>query len=253
MSMIESSFFDKFGIKESTAWMFLSFLLIVLAGIAGLMQNRASDKEHERSDNIFKARIEEAKTEALKLESENLTLKASVATLEKETAEARTKEFETEEKAAFALRAARPRWSNLNSDSLKKELEGKPAGQVEILYKADDEETWMLATTIAPFLQDAGWKILAVRSMQEKDVYSLFSGWSKDVPLAARVGIGLGAGATIIAKHVPEGGLLFENESPLKTLFIALSSAGLQLSNPLEDTDLPEGVIRVVLGTRATF
>jgi hypothetical protein len=150
-------------------------------------------------DSAAAANAEAAKANerALKLENSNLTL-------EKEVAEARTKQTEAEHRTTFAAQRAVSRF--LNGEILLKALEGKPKLRVEILFKPDDEESYIWAGQISGALGEkgAGWTVVAVRPLTEADAITSIKEFNREsgIPLSIRAGAS-NYGVGIVSRQTP--------------------------------------------------
>ncbi len=172
--------------------------------------------------------------------------------LQKEVADARTKQAEAEMQLAEVKRQQDPRRVDL---AFLKALEGQPKGEAEVLYQPEDAEAASLALGTFGLLHSAGWKLsglpipipsnAATRLMREAIPEELLH----QFPAVVRVGGSISGGKTgvfIVATSQQEPP--FGKGSPSHALYNAFFANGIEAKGGF-DGDLPVGKLRIVIGS----
>lgn len=156
-------------------------------------------------------KAQEASRKTRELEQQNLLLRADlnnaaeeVALLQKEAAEARTKQAQAE--MALELLAEKQRSRSLNGAVFLRELRRVPKAKAEIWYNPEDPEAFGFALQIYGWLgkgyesgvPGAGWEVAEPRSIPTNAAFLNFP----DAPLAVKAGAQMGLG--IVAKKTPK-------------------------------------------------
>jgi hypothetical protein len=147
-----------------------------IARVESGAQERISEAQRESNEKIARLKSEadkgiaqadaeaaQANQQTKKLESDNLKLQANVATLEKDAAEARTKQAQAETMLANIVKRQNPRI--LDSKTFLEKLKDKPKARVEIMYQENEPEPFGLAVQIRRWLGEgvngdgAGWDV----------------------------------------------------------------------------------------------
>jgi hypothetical protein len=227
------------------------FVLYVLALVFGALLTagltvwlwRATNKYQDVVTRDADARIQEASAKASQadvtakqLEHDNLALRGSVANLETQAAEARTKQAQAEASLYELQRQRLPRMLRFDSqESLNAMIESLRQNPLttEIVYKRDDSEAYSLAYQIWAVLSSAGWHVSKPAPI------------SQDIP-ADKILEDLGAqplGVSIAIKAIPNNP---KPNDPYSVLTGALAKTLGQISVGRAPS-LPDNVVRIIV------
>lgn len=164
-----------------------------------------------------------------------------VARLGKEAADAKLE----------VARLTTPRPEKFNAEAFKAALKGKPKIQVELLYQAEDSDSFLLEVTIKHCLNAEGWTVLGPRPVKADDIPPGNIGSDyKNSPLIFRMGAA-GVGMAITANRLTTG----ELADPIQVLCQAItaSRSGLGVTQTSAgfigsiDPRMPDDLIRLVI------
>lgn len=198
------------------------------------------------------ARIQEAKAEIARLE---LATRNEQQRLEKEQQKTAQAQKEAAE-AQLALKKyveeveLRQRPRMLDSRNFVNALKDKPKATVEILYKSDDQEAYLLAGQIRRWLgpgekgDGVGWDVRPPKPISPSDRSNLKL--PDDAPLATR--LGAWHGLALIANKGLANPL--ERETNLGALLWALVESNLMPVGPWTDSSLPDNFFRIIVGQK---
>src|ERR1039458_6393944 len=154
--------------------------------------------------------------------------------VENKAADLLTKYTAAEKELEATFMRTRPRMMQDNK-KFQDALKGKPKADVEILFKPEDEEAYMLGAEIRARLTDirpdlgAGWTVSILRPLTESDTLSDKQLNHHGVPLALRSGAWHGLGLVVKSlsvSHCPPFWLADENEPAVCALQNALMQSG---------------------------
>lgn len=161
--------------------------------------------------------------------------------LDKDAAEARTKQAKAEAKllelSEFRDKQVSPRWVYLTG--LGDALKGKPTGRAEVIYVPDDDEAWITALVLTRELRAAGWQVIGPSVISEDEPNILIYPKEPGVPLLIRAG-GQGPMHLLIKD---------DKTGPIAALVFALLRRVELGATPKKE--LPEDFVRVVVGPKS--
>lgn len=172
-------------------------------------------------------------------------------------AESSQKTADAELKLAQLRKLAGPR--DINIETFKKELEGKPKAPVVIWYLPDSSDGYWFATRLLSALVSAGWQVAwptAIPDFDEQFVGSLFPNDANLIallrgqPRAVNAG-GQPSGVTVVGDSIK--GDFMKEDTPFRALFNALSKStnfGMYGSGGSQFMPVPKGTLRVVVAAK---
>jgi hypothetical protein len=169
--------------------------------------------------------------------------------LRKDTAEANNRTKEAELKLLELRKQQEPRI--INGDIFLAAMEGRPKAKVELLYVAEDPESYSLALQIGWWLMDSGWEHEFEKPIPPREPDSPYP----DKPLSWSV-LAFDTGVTIIPSLGTK--LTLDEDTPfaalanalLKTLGQGQVRAGLAWTNDGPQSKIPTGTLRVVVAPK---
>jgi hypothetical protein len=175
-------------------------------------------------------------------------------------AEANARQKEAELKLEQLRKLAGPR--GINSDTLKKELAGKPKAPVFIWYLPDSSDGYWFATRLFGALWESGWRPerpVPMPDLDEKVVEAVMPGVPQVLPIlranprAMNAG-GQPSGVTVVG-DAPMGTSPDPNaDTPFNALFNALAKStdfGMYGSGGSQFSPVPKGTLRVVIAAKS--
>jgi hypothetical protein len=156
--------------------------------------------------------------------------------------------------AELALERLRARQEPRSSavPTLIKVLEGKPTGEVEILFQDGDAESLEFTLWLEKVLIYSKWKVSEPRPIGDT-VSGSYSGIRKEdiqtMPPAMRLGASL-IGVTIVANRKTLDTMKDKETNPLKALLYALMASDIRAKLGQDDSSLPDGFLRIVVAPK---
>ncbi|MCA1565376.1 MAG: hypothetical protein LC803_07030 [Acidobacteria bacterium] len=219
-------------------------------------------KRRGKEVNALQAALIRAKDEQLAHELKDKELQIGeqaerLLALEKEIAEARTKQAEAESRLEefrkVQIRNKVGRWGY--TSPLGEFLKGKPKGSAEVIFIPEDDEAFKTAMAIEGELSaGGGWRIVRnARPYSESDIIPKFSTpeMKKNVfnlPLLSRVG-GLSDITVVMSPEDLQESAFPREGTAAHALYFGLISCGFEPLNNI-DNRLPSGTMRVVVGAK---
>jgi hypothetical protein len=172
--------------------------------------------------------------------------KTIIARLDREAADARTKQAEAEKELARLQLALRPR--HLDHEKFLAELGGKPKARAKIWYVPNDSESFMLASQVYHWLglgqgDGAAWDVSKPEPIPEQGGYAGLA----NAPGAVRFGPGLGVGVVANKLQLNDP---FKNPTALSALTAALGVSLRTGITGLVEPSLPDDLFIVVVAQK---
>lgn len=212
--------------------------------------NENAAKLSERAANLEKD-VTEAKLEIASADSIAAEAKLKAAAANERAAKL---EKEAEDARLEVARLTTPREEKFNRDAFRANVKGKPKIRVELLYQADDADSYMFESAIKYCLKAEGWVVLGPRPVKEDDIPPGNVGPDdKNVPLIFRMG-SMAGGMSYAASNIATSGF----DSPIQVLLSAItaSRSGLGIKETsagfIGSTDprMPDDLVRLVIAPK---